>query len=156
MVKTKKASEKELSVKAYIALAVFTETTVNALFSALFHGFINFFYSDYAHLTVWGDVVAIVSVVFSFIIYDGFAHAAYKDLKNRIVFLGIVYVASKAASIIHYSVGILANIINAEALLLTPVTVALSILEIADDVFAAVWLMGYFDKKFAKENKTTG
>ncbi|MBQ7121772.1 MAG: hypothetical protein IJO03_05850 [Clostridia bacterium] len=119
----------------------------------LFHGFINVFYSDYSHLTVWGDVVAIVSVVISFIIYDGFAHRAYHKTKDRIVFLGIVYVAAKAASIVHYSVGILANIINPDALALTPVTVALTILEIAVDVIAAVWLMGYFEKKFRKEEK---
>ncbi|MBQ4625848.1 MAG: hypothetical protein IJB45_01190 [Clostridia bacterium] len=39
----------------------------------MFHEFIRVFYSDYAHLTVWGDIVAIVSVIVSFIIYDTFA-----------------------------------------------------------------------------------
>lgn len=151
MNKLKERNEIKNSAKKYIAVAVFAETAVNALFSELFHGFLNFFYSDYAHLTIWGDIVAIVSVVISFIIYDGFAHKAYHKRKDRIVFLGIVYVAAKAASIIHYSVGILANIINPDALALTPVTIALAIFEIAVDVIAAVWLMGYFEKKFKKE-----
>lgn len=71
------------------------------MFFELFHGFINVFYSDYAHLTVWGDVVAIVSVVISFMIYDGFAHKAYHKMKDRIVFLGIVYVAA-AVWLIEY------------------------------------------------------
>lgn len=149
ILKERKAAKS--SAKKYIAIAVFAETTVNALFSELFHRFLNFFYSDYAHLTVWGDVVAIVSVVISFIIYDGFAHKAYNKRKDRVVFLGIVYVAAKAASIIHYSVGILANIVNPDALMLTPVTILLAVFEIAVDVVAAVWLMGYFEKKFKKE-----
>lgn len=151
MVKINEKNKKKRSVKTYIALAVFTETAVNAVFSALFNGFLNFFYSDYSHLTVWGDIVAIASVVISFIIYDSFAHAAYHKLRNRIMFLGVVYVAAKAASIIHYLVAILANIINAAALETTAVTVALSIFEIAVDVIAAIWLMGYFEKKFKKE-----
>ena len=96
-----KNSEKILAAKKYIALAVFLETTVNAVFSLMFNDFLNFFYSDYAHLTVWGDVVAIVSVVVSFIIYDGFAHKVYHKRKDRVMFLGVVYVASKAASIVH-------------------------------------------------------
>ena len=40
--------------KKYIAFAVFLETTVNAVFSLMFKDFLNFFYSDYAHLTVCG------------------------------------------------------------------------------------------------------
>ncbi len=146
--------EKKLrSVTQYIAVAVFLETAVNALFSALFHGFLKFFYSDYAHLTVWGDVVAIVSVIISFMIYDSFAHAAYHNRRDRLMFLGVVYVASKAASIIHYFVGILAELFplftgeTAQKV----IAVFLVLLEIAVDVIAAVWLMGYFDKKFKKE-----
>ncbi len=142
---------KKRSVQTYIALAVSLETVVNALFALLFDEFVKYFYSDYTHLTVWGDIVSIGSVVISFIIYDSFAHAAYHKRKDRVMFLGVVYVASKAASIIHYLVAILANIINADALELTPVAVLLFALEIAVDVTAAVWLIGYFEKKFAKE-----
>ena len=151
MNKLKERKDTKITAKKCIAVAVFAETAVNALFSELFHGFLKFFYSDYAHLNIWGDIVAIVSVVISFIIYDSFAHKAYHKRKDRIVFLGIVYVAAKAASIIHYLVAILANIINAAALEMTAVTVVLSIFEIAVDVTAAVWLMGYFEKKFKKE-----
>ena len=141
-------------IKKYIALAVFVETAVNAVFSLAFHDFLRFFYSDYAHLTVWGDVVAIVSVVFSFIIYDSFAHAAYYNRRDRLMFLGVVYVASKAASIVHYFAGILAEVFpvftgeTAETVL----AIFLALFEIAVDVVAAIWLMGYFDKKFKKEN----
>ena len=140
-------------LKKYIALAVFLETAVNAVFSLAFQDFLQYFYSDYAHLTIWGDVVAIVSVVFSFIIYDGFAHAAYHKRKDRVVFLGIVYVAAKAASIVHYLTGILAELFpvftgeTAEFIL----AIFLWIFEIAVDVIAAIWLMGYFEKKFRKE-----
>lgn len=137
--------------KFYIAVAVFAETAINALVAELFHHFLNVFYSGYDHLTIWGDVVAIISVVISFIIYDGFAHKAYHRRKDRVVFLGIVYVAAKSASIVHYLVGILANLINPEALTLNSVTLLLAVLEIAVDVIAAVWLMGYFEKKFKKE-----
>ncbi len=147
----KSTRNKKRSVQTYIALAVFSETVVNALFALLFDEFVKYFYSDYTHLTVWGDIVSIGSVVISFIIYDSFAHAAYHKRKDRVMFLGVVYVASKAASIIHYLVAILANIINADALELTPVAVLLFALEIAVDVTAAVWLIGYFEKKFAKE-----
>ena len=152
MTGTVKTAGKKVSVKSYIALAVFLETTVNALFSMIFNHFLNFFYSDYAHLTVWGDVVAIVSVIISFIIYDGFAHRAYHNRKDRVMFLGVVYVASKAASIIHYLVAILAELFpvatsETSQLILT---FFLSLLEIAVDVIAAVWLIGYFEKKFAK------
>ena len=152
MVEMKENSNKT-TVKKYIALAVFLETSVNALFSALFHGFLRFFYSDYAHLTVWGDVVSIVAVVISFIIYDSFAHAAYHSRRDRLMFLGVVYVASKAASIVHYLVGILAELfpVFTGDTAQTVLTVFLSLLEIAVDVIAAVWLMGYFDKKFKKE-----
>ena len=146
--------EKKLrSVTQYIALAVFLETAVNALFAALFHGFLRFFYSDYAHLTVWGDVVSIVAVIISFIIYDSFAHVAYHNRRDRLMFLGVVYVASKAASIVHYSVGIIANLINPNALELVSVNAVLSIFEVAVDVIAAVWLIGYFEKKFKKEEQ---
>lgn len=146
---------KKHSVKTYIALAVFIETVVNALFFELFHGFINFFYSDYAHLTVWGDIVSIVSVAFSFIIYDSFAHLAYHKLRDRIMFLGVIYVSSKAASIVHYLVAILTDIFTANAgdTVQSIVTFALAIFEIAVDVIAAVWLMGYFEKKFVKEKE---
>ncbi len=147
----KSIKNKKISVKTHIAVAVFMETVVNALFALLFDEFVKYFYSDYTHLTVWGDIVSIGSVVISFIIYDSFAHAAYHKRKDRVMFLGVVYVASKAASIIHYLVAILANIINADALELTPVAVLLFALEIAVDVTAAVWLIGYFEKKFAKE-----
>lgn len=147
----KSIKNKKRSVQTYIALAVALETVVNALFAIVFDEFVKFFYSDYTHLTVWGDIVSIGSVVISFIIYDSFAHAAYHKRKDRVMFLGVVYVASKAASIIHYLVAILANIINADALELTPVAVLLFVLEIAVDVTAAVWLIGYFEKKFAKE-----
>ncbi len=147
----KSIKSKKRSVQTYIALAVALETVVNALFALMFDEFVKFFYSDYTHLTVWGDIVAIGSVVISFIVYDSFAHAAYHKRKDRVMFLGVVYVASKAASIIHYLVAILANIINADALELTPVAVLLFVLEIAVDVTAAVWLIGYFEKKFAKE-----
>lgn len=153
MVKIKEISRKKPAVKKYIALAVFFETSVNALFSVLFDSFLKFFYSDYAHLTIWGDIVAIVSVIISFIIYDSFAHAAYHDLRNRIMFLGVVYVASKAASIVHYSVGIVAEIF-AVSWGDTVQTVILALVEIAVDVIAAVWLMGYFERKFVKEEKT--
>lgn len=145
--------DKKVNVKKYIALAVFLETAVNAVFSIAFHDFLNFFYSDYAHLTVWGDVVAIVSVIVSFIIYDGFAHAAYHKRKDRVMFLGVVYVASKVASIVHYISGILAELFpvftgdTAEMI----VAIFLSLFEIAVDVIAAIWLMGYFEKKFRKE-----
>ncbi len=147
----KSIKNKKISVKTHIAVAVFMETVVNALFALLFNEFVKYFYSDYTHLTVWGDIVSIGSVVISFVIYDSFAHAAYHKRKDRVMFLGVVYVASKAASIIHYLVAILANIINADALELTPVAVLLFALEIAVDVTAAVWLIGYFEKKFAKE-----
>lgn len=155
MVKTKELSKKNRSVKTYIALAVFAETSINAVFAILFDRFLNFFYSDYAHLTVWGDVVAIVSVAVSFIIYDSFAHAAYHKRRDRIMFLGVVYVASKAASIIHYLTGILVEIFTAGAgdTVQSVITVALAVMEIAVDVTAAIWLMGYFEKKFAKEEK---
>jgi hypothetical protein len=142
-----------INVKKYIAFAVFLETAVNAFFSLAFHDFLNFFYSDYAHLTIWGDVVAIVSVIVSFIIYDSFAHAAYHKRKDRVMFLGVVYVASKAASIVHYISGILAELFpvftgdTAEMI----VAIFLSLFEIAVDVIAAIWLMGYFEKKFRKE-----
>lgn len=147
----KSIKNKKISVKTHIAVAVFMETVVNALFALLFDEFVKYFYSDYTHLTVWGDIAAIGSVVISFVIYDSFAHAAYHKRKDRVMFLGVVYVASKAASIIHYLVAILANIINADALELTPVAVLLFALEIAVDITAAVWLIGYFEKKFAKE-----
>ena len=146
---------KNINVKKYIALAVFLETAVNAVFSIAFHDFLNFFYSDYAHLTIWGDVVAIVSVIVSFIIYDSFAHAAYHKRKDRLMFLGVVYVASKAASIVHYIAGILAELFpvftgeTAEMI----VAIFLSLFEIAVDVIAAIWLIGYFEKKFIKEEQ---
>ncbi len=139
------------SVTQHIALAVFLETTVNALFSALFQGFLKIFYSDYAHLTVWGDVLAIVSVIISFIIYDSFAHAAYHNRRDRLMFLGVVYVASKAASIVHYLVGILAELFPVIAGD-TAQSIVFTIFEIGVDVIAAVWLMGYFDKRFRKEH----
>lgn len=150
---TKEKSRKKHSVQTYIALAVFSETAVNAAFSALFDGFLKYFYSDYAHLTIWGDIVAIVSVVISFIIYDSFAHAAYKETRNRIMFLGVVYVASKAASIIHYLVAILAELFAANAgdAVQTALTAVLAVLEIGVDVAAAAWLIKYFEKKFKKE-----
>ena len=73
MIMEKDMAEKKVNVKKYIALAVFLETAVNAVLSIAFHDFLKYFYSDYAHLTVWGDVVAISSVIVSFIIYDSFA-----------------------------------------------------------------------------------
>lgn len=136
--------------KKYIALAVFLETSVNATFAILFDRFINILYSDYAHLTIWGDVV---SVVISFIIYDSFAHKAYHMRKDRIMFLGAVYVASKAASIIHYLVAILAElfvVVTSDWATLA-LSVFLTLLEITIDVIAAVWLIVYLEKKFAKE-----
>lgn len=141
------------SVKFYIAVAVFTETTVNALFSLLFHESVKFFYADYAHLTVWGDIVAIVSVVISFVIYDCFAHRAYRELKSRLMFLGIVYVASKAASIVHYLMAVAASFLTADAseTVHSTVAVIISVLEVAVDVVAAIWLMGYFEKKLKRE-----
>lgn len=145
--------DKKINIKKYIALAVFLETAVNAVFSIAFHDFLKYFYSDYAHLTVWGDVVAIVSVIVSFIIYDSFAQAAYHKRRDRVMFLGVVFVASKAASIVHYIAGILAEIFpvftgeTAEMLL----SIFLALFEIAVDVIAAIWLMGYFEKKFRKE-----
>lgn len=147
----KEKNSKKFNVKKYIALAVYIETTVNTVFSIGFNDVLEYLYSDYAHLNIWGDVVAIVSVVFSFLIYDGFAHAAYHKRKDRVMFLGVVYVASKAASIVHYSVGIIANLINPNALELVSVNAVLSIFEVAVDVIAAVWLIGYFEKKFKKE-----
>lgn len=145
--------DKKINIKKYIALAVFLETAVNAVFSIAFHDFLKYFYSDYAHLTVWGDVVAIVSVIVSFIIYDSFAQAAYHKRRDRVMFLGVVFVASKTASIVHYIAGILAEIFpvftgeTAEMLL----SIFLALFEIAVDVIAAIWLMGYFEKKFRKE-----
>lgn len=155
MEKLKERKETKINTKKYIALAVFLETAVNAVFSIAFHDFLNFFYSDYAHLTVWGDVVAIVSVIVSFIIYDSFAHAAYHKFRDRVMFLGVVYVASKAASIVHYIAGILAELFpvftgdTAETIL----AIFLSMFEIAVDVIAAIWLMGYFEKKFKKDEQ---
>lgn len=147
--------KKKLSVKVYIALAVFIETAVNALFAVLFNEFLRFFYSDYAHLTVWGDIVAIVSVIFSFIIYDSFAHVAYHDLKSRIMFLGVVYVASKAASIVHYLVGIVAESLSVNSGD-TVQNITLVLIEIAVDIIVAAWLMGYFERKLIEdENKKT-
>ncbi len=141
------------SVREYIAFAVFLETSINTAFAFLFDRFINLFYSDYAHLTVWGDIVSIVSVAVSFIVYDSFAHMAYHSRKDRIMFLGVVYVASKAASIVHYLVAILAEIflVATTDWAQTVLAAFLILLEIAVDVIAAVWLMGYLDKKFAKE-----
>lgn len=152
MVKLNEKREKIRPITFYIAVAVFAETAINAIFSAVFHEFIRVFYSDYAHLTVWGDIVAIVSVIVSFIIYDTFAHMAYKELKSRLMFLGIVYVASKAASIIHYLMAIIAEILtqNAGETAKLAAAVIIGILEIAVDVAAAIWLMGYFDKKLNK------
>ncbi len=143
------------SVREYIAFAVFLETSVNTVFAFLFDRFINFFYSDYAHLTIWGDVVSIGSVAISFIIYDSFAHMAYHKRKDRIMFLGVVYVASKAASIVHYLVAILAEIFPVATSDLAHIVLSafLILLEIAVDVIAAVWLMGYLDKKFTKEEQ---
>ena len=141
------------SVREYIAFAVFLETSINTAFAFLFDRFINIFYSDYAHLTIWGDVVSIASVAVSFIVYDSFAHMAYHRRKDRIMFLGVVYVASKAASIVHYLIAILAEIfpVATNDLAQTFLAVFLVLLEIAVDIIAAVWLMGYFDKKFTKE-----
>lgn len=150
MVKERSLREKKkLSVKTYIALAVFIETAVNAVFSLVFHEFINVFYSDYLHLTVWGDIVAIVSVIVSFIIYDSFAHAAYHKIRSRLMFLGVVYVASKAASIVHYITAMVVNLltVNAGDMVQNAVTAALSVFEIAVDIVAAVWLMGFFERK---------
>lgn len=149
-------ANKKRNVTFCIAVAVFLETTVNAVFSIAFHDFIRFFYSDYAHLTVWGDIVAIVSVVVSFIIYDTFAHKAYKELKSRLMFLGIVYVASKAASIIHYIMAMVSEVIqpNPSETAIILEAVVIGILEVAVDVIAAIWLMGYFDKKLLKEKNT--
>ena len=154
MTKERKISAKRKpSVKTLIALAVFIETAINALFSLLFHGFINIFYSDYSHLTVWGDVVAIVSVIVSFIIYDFFAHAAYHKIKSRLMFLGTVYVASKAASIVHYLTAMVINMltVNAGETVQNAVSAALFVFEIAVDIIAAVWLMGFFEKKVLAE-----
>jgi hypothetical protein len=141
--------------KKYIAFAVFLETAVNAVFALMFERFINLFYSDYAHMTVWGDVVSIVSVVISFIIYDSFAHKAYHMRKDRIMFLGAVYVASKAASIIHYLVAILAELflVVTSDWAQTVISVLFVLLEISVDVIAAVWLIGYLEKKFAQEEE---
>lgn len=142
------------SVRHYIAAAVFLETSVNLLFSFLFHEFIKLFYSDYAHLTVWGDVVSIVAVLISFVIYDSFAHAAYHNRRDRLMFLGVVYVASKAASIVHYFAGILAEIfpVFTGDTAQTVLAVFFALFEITVDIIAAVWLMGYFDKRFKKED----
>ena len=91
--------------------------------------------------------------MFSFIIYDSFAYAAYHKRRDRVMFLGVVYVAAKAASIVHYLTGILAELFSvftgetAELIL----AILLWIFEIAVDVVAAIWLMGYFEKKFRKE-----
>ncbi len=150
MAATKEKSRKKYSVQTYIALAVFAETAVNASFTALFNEFLRFFYSDYAHLTVWGDIVAIVSVIISFIIYDSFAHAAYHKRKDRIMFLGVIYVASKAASIIHYLVAILAELFVTNAGGVAQ-NIAFAVFEIAVDVAAAAWLIKYFERKFKKE-----
>ncbi|MBQ3006425.1 MAG: hypothetical protein IJD78_02585 [Clostridia bacterium] len=146
---------KEKRAKKYIALAVFLETSVNIAFAFLFEKFINVFYSDYAHLTIWGDVVSIVSVVFSFVIYDSFAHKAYHMRKDRIMFLGAVYVASKAASIIHYSVAILAEIFPVATSEISQFILSafLILLEIVVDVIAAVWLIGYLERKFSQEEE---
>ena len=141
--------------KKYIALAVFLETSVNIAFAFLFERFINIFYSDYAHLTVWGDVVSIISVVISFIVYDSFAHKAYHMRKDRIMFLGAVYVASKAASIIHYLVAILAEVFPVATSEPSQfiLSVFLVLLEIVTDVIVAVWLIGYLEKKFSQEEE---
>ncbi|MBQ2847664.1 MAG: hypothetical protein IJE74_05350 [Clostridia bacterium] len=149
----KESNGKKVNVKKYIALAVFLETAVNSVFSLIFNDFLKFFYSDYAHLTIWGDVVAIVSVVFSFVIYDSFAHKAYRKRKDRVMFLGVVYVSSKAASIVHYLAGIIIEIFTAGAGDTTHGIVAATIafFEIAVDIIAAVWLIDYFEKKFTKE-----
>lgn len=143
------------SVREYIAFAVFLETSVNTVFAFLFDRFINFFYSDYTHLTIWGDIVSIGTVAISFIIYDSFAHMAYHKRKDRIMFLGVVYVASKAASIVHYLVAILAEIfpVATSDLAQTVLSVFLVLLEIAVDVIAALWLIGYLEKKFAQEEE---
>lgn len=143
------------SVREYIAFAVFLETSVNTVFAFLFDRFINFFYSDYTHLTIWGDIVSIGTVAVSFIIYDSFAHMAYHKRKDRIMFLGVVYVASKAASIVHYLVAILAELflVVTSDWAQTVISVFLVLLEIAVDVIAALWLMGYLDKKFIKEEQ---
>ena len=151
--KEPKKTKNKFSVKDYIAFAVFAETSVNAVFAVMFERFLNIFYSDYAHLTVWGDVVSIFSVIISFLIYDVFAHMAYRKRSDRVMFLGVIYVASKTASIVHYLVAILAELFPiatsepAQVIL----SIFLALLEIAVDVIAAVWLMGYFEKKFAKE-----
>lgn len=149
----KEQKSKKVNVKKYIAIAVFLETAVNAAFSLVFHDFLKNFYSDYAHLTIWGDVVAIVSVVISFIIYDTFAHAAYHKFRDRIMFLGVVFVASKAASIVHYLTGILAELfpVFTGDTAQTVLAIFLSVFEVAVDVAAAILLMGYFEKKFRKE-----
>lgn len=149
MEKDKKIS----SITRHIALAVFVETAVNGAFSMLFQGFLRFFYSDYAHLTIWGDIVKIVAVIISFIIYDSFAHAAYHKRRDRLMFLGIVYVASKAASIVHYLMAIAASVFLDGFTEIPQMAVAAvtAVLEVAVDVAAAVWLMGYFDKKIQKE-----
>lgn len=144
---------KNRNARKYIALAVFLETAANAAFAVLFDHFLRVFYSDYAHLTIWGDVVSIVSVIISFIIYDGFAHKAYHKRRDRVMFLGVVYVASKAASIVHYLTGILVELLTAGAGddVQSIIAVTLAVMEIALDVVAAIWLMGYFEKKFRIE-----
>lgn len=143
------------SVREYIAFAVLLETSVNTVFAFLFDRFINFFYSDYTHLTIWGDIVSIGTVAVSFIIYDSFAHMAYHKRKDRIMFLGVVYVASKAASIIHYLVAILAELflVVTSDWAQTVISVLFVLLEISVDVIAAVWLIGYLEKKFAQEEE---
>lgn len=148
-----KKTDKKRSATHYIACAVLIETTVNALFSVAFHDFIKFFYTDYAHLSVWGDIVAIVSVILSFVIYDTFAHKAYKELKSRLMFLGIVYVASKAASIVHYFMGIVAELVapNPSDNEQIAASIVIGIFEIVIDVISAIWLMNYFDKKLDRE-----
>ena len=141
--------KKKLSVRACIALAVLIETLLSLMFTELLDHFVNLFYADYTHLTVWGDIAAIGAVVISFIIYDSFAHKAYKEIKSRLMFLGTVYVASKAASIVHYLTAILVNLltVNSGDTVQSVISVLLAVFEIAVDIAAAVWLIGYFERK---------
>lgn len=147
--------KRKFSVKTYIALAVFFDAVLNIAFSALLEKFIDVFYSGYAHMTVWGDVAAIISLIISFIIYDSFAHAAYHGIKSRLMFLGTVYVASKAAGIVHYLTAMLVNLLTANAgdAAQSVVAVLLAVFEIALDIILSVWLIEYFEDKIAAQKK---
>lgn len=142
---------KKSNAKFLLPVAIFAAQIVTTILNVI-RPLIDNIIDDYTVSMTVTMLFALFTTVCSTAIYVGFAFAAYKNFKGRVIFLGAAFVATRCYTLVNNFLGIFSGIFLYSNSAVYSILVAIfGFVALAAAMVAAYFIVDFIEKKILRE-----